>query len=240
MKNFFIIYCLFIAIGGTLVAQEKEATSVEVSLYAFDYAKGYQTIFLVDNKNQVNEIKLSKANIQGSFKTVLDKKLNITLRTQARNDEGAIFYPAICKVKIPSHIKQPLVILFPGVENQVYKAIVMDRSVSNFPKGSYKLINVSSSAIRGFVGNTKIIAPSKKITPFNPSNNREKILDVHFQYRRTSDWKTFGRTRWVNEKEKRSLLCAYLDPRTKRMKIRGIIVKSNPLLIPPNNKSIRE
>jgi len=228
MKKIFITCCLFISIGGVLFGQKKEKTSLEISLYAFDYAKGHQTIFLTDSKNQVNEIKLSNANILGPFKTVLDDKLNITLRAQVKNDEGAILYPAICKVKIPSHIKEPLVILFPRIENQVYKGIVMDRSVDNFPKGSYKLYNVSSSVIRGFVGKTKIIAPPKKITSFNPSNNREDLLDVKFQYRRTSDWKTFGRSRWVNEKEKRSLLCAYLDPKTKRMKIRGIAVKPLP------------
>jgi len=218
--------------GGVLFGQKKEKTSLEISLYAFDYAKGHQTIFLADNKNKVSEIKLSNANILGPFKTILEEGSKVTLRKEAKNDEGTTIYPAICKAKIPSHIKEPLLILFPGPKNHGYKVIVVDRSVNNFPKGSYKLINVSPSAIRGLVGKTRVIAPSKKSTPFNPSNNREALLDVHFQYKRTSGWKTFGRTRWVNEKEKRSLLCAYWDLKTKRMKIRGITVKP----LPPRKK----
>ncbi len=214
--------------GGSLFGQKKEETSIEVFIYAFEYAKGHQSVFLTENKNQVKEVKLSNANMLGPFKTTLDKNAIITLRTQAKDKEGVTIHPAICRAKMPPGIKQPLLILFPASGRLAYRAIIVDRSIDNFPKGSYKIINVSPSDIRGLVGRTKIIAPSKKITSFNPSGNREDFLDVHFQYRRASDWKTFGRTRWVNEKEKRSLLCAYLDPKTKRMKIRGIPVKPLP------------
>ncbi|MEJ6570748.1 MAG: hypothetical protein QNL01_01860 [Akkermansiaceae bacterium] len=233
MNNIFITCCLLISMGGALFGQNKEEASMYISIYAFDYAKEHKSIFLADKKDHAKEVKLSNANILGPFKTIVEGDSKITLRSQANNKEGKTIYPAITQVKIPANIKAPLLILFPVPGAQVYKAIVVDRSLSNFPKGSYKLINVSPSAIRGGVGKTKIIAPSKKITPFNPSSNREKLLDVHFQYKRTSDWKTFGRTRWVNEKEKRSLLCAYLDPKTKRMKIRGIIVKP----LPPRKKT---
>ncbi len=218
--------------GGALFGQKKEETSMYISIYAFDYAKGHKSIFLADKKDHAKEVELSNANILGPFKTIVEGESKITLRSQAENEEGKTIYPAITQVKVPANIKAPLLILFPVSGGQVYKAIVVDRSLSNFPKGSYKLINVSPSAIRGLVGKTKIIAPARKITPFNPSSNREELLDVHFQYRRTNDWKTFGRTRWVNEKEKRSLLCAYLDPKTKRMKIRGITVKP----LPPRKK----
>jgi hypothetical protein len=219
--------------GGVLFGQEKEKVSMDISLYAFDYAKGHQTIFLADKKDQTQEIKLSNANILGPFKTLVEGGSKVTLRKEAKNKEGTTIYPAIAHVKIPANIREPLLILFPTSGNQVYKAIVVDRSLSDFPKGSYKLINVSPRAIRGLVGKTKFIAPARKITLFNPSSNREELLDVHFQYRRTNDWKTFGRTRWVNEKVKRSLLCAYMDPKTKRMKIRGITVKP----LPPRKKT---
>jgi hypothetical protein len=232
MKHILLALSLLISLTVNIIAQQGEAQSIEVSLYAFEYAKEHQTIYLATSKKEPYAVALSKANILGPFKTLVEGGSKVTLRKEAKNKEGTTIYPAIAHVKIPANIREPLLILFPTSGNQVYKAIVVDRSLSNFPKGSYKLINVSPSVIRGLVGKTKIIAPARKITPFNPSSNREELLGVHFQYRRSNDWKTFGRTRWVNEKEKRSLLCAYLDPETKRMKIRGITVKP----LPPRKK----
>jgi hypothetical protein len=67
-----------------------------------------------------------------------------------------------------------------------------------------------------------VTAPPLKITSFDPSSNSDDLLNVHFQYKLAEEWRTFGRTRWVNEKNKRSLLVAYMDPQTERMKIKGI------------------
>ena len=220
-----LLTCIFfLGHGCSLFGQNKAEESIEISIYAFDYARGHETIFLANKKGTPLEVKLSNANILGPFKTVKDANSRVSIRTQKKNKDGVVVYPAITKFTIAQSIKRPLVILFPVKGDEVYKALVIDLSVSNFPKGSYTLVNFSTNDIRGLVGMTKITAPSKKITRFNPSNNLGEFLDVHFQFKRKSGWKTFGRTRWVNEKEKRSLLCAYLDPRTKRMKIRGLVI----------------
>jgi hypothetical protein len=228
IKTLLTLTLVFLAVGR-ISAETKDTRAIEISIYAFAYAKGHQTIFLAGKESAPQEIELSNANILGPFKTLLDDEAYVTLRTRQTNEEDqTTIYPAIARAKVSGHIKEPLLVLVPGDGDQPYRALVMDRSLGNFPKGSYKLVNFSPSDIRALVGKTAVSAPSNDITTFDPSANSEELLDVHFQFKNAESWKTFGRTRWVNEKEKRSFLFAFLDPRTKRMKIRGIVVKPAP------------
>lgn len=215
---------MFLAASGAF-AQKKKEQAVKVSIYAFAYAEGHETVYLTNKRKEAEEIRLSTANILGPFKTKLNEDGQVLIRTQQQNDEGVIVYPPIARVKIPSHITKPLLILVPTPGDYPYQGLVLDHSVANFPAGSYKLVNFSPTDIRGLAGKTKVLVGAKKITSFDPSSNAADLLDVHFQYKRSKDWKTFGRTRWANNKEERHLLCAFLDPRTKRMKIRGLPVK---------------
>ena len=91
--------------------------------------------------------------------------------------------------------------------------------------GSYLLINLSPMEVRGVVGSNQVVVSAQSVTAIPPSSTAGDSLDVHFEYNRSSGWQTFARTRWVNEKDKRSLLLAHLDPKTGRMKIKGIPVR---------------
>ncbi|MEO1857337.1 MAG: hypothetical protein ABGY95_08265 [Rubritalea sp.] len=224
IRNICIIASFFSALAGGVYGQQDERV-VKVSLYAFDYAKSHKTVYLTDGEGQVTDVRLSTANIIGPFKTRLDDKLNVVVRCKTKNEDGETVYPAIAKVKIPTHIREPLLVLFPGGKVSVYKGFAIDRKMSDFPLGSYKCINMSPTAIRGLVGKTKVQVASGKVAFFDPSANAGEYLDVHFQYQRPDDWKTFGRTRWPKQKVRRCILFVYLDPLTKRMKIRSMRVK---------------
>ena len=214
----------FLLLGTQLLsAQNKKTVTTKVSIFTFNYAKDHTTIYLYKGKTKKDphEIRLSSANILGPFQTTLDENNNIILRTKGLDEEGLTIYPAIASAKIPSSFKKPLLILIPGKE-KVYKTIVLDRSEKNFPMGGYKFINFSPVSIRGLIGKTQVNVKSNKIITFNPTTDEEGLLKVHFQYEHDKAWKTFGRTFWPNDKERRGLLCSYVDPRTKRMKIKGI------------------
>lgn len=222
MKSLLLtVIALFLA-EGSLSAQEKDATIVSISIFAFQYAEGHQKIFLKTEKGAQQEISLSTANILGPFKTPLTEDGLVALREHKKSEEGTDIYPVIAGIKIPNSIKEPILVLFPSPGKEAYTALVIDRSMTDFPEGSYKLINFSKSDIRALVGKTRVMVAPKRITLFNPSSNADELLDVHFQYKGTEDWRTFGRTRWVNDKKGRTLLCAFLDQITQRMKIRGI------------------
>lgn len=225
MKIFALILTLVLAFLGVQSTDAAEERKLRVSIYAFDYVKGLETVYLRNVKGKPEPIRLSKANILGPFKTALNSDSKLTLCRKETGPEGEPIYPVIASVNVSESVKEPLLVLFPQSSRQRYSGLLMDRSLSEFPNGSYKLVNVSPYRIRGLVGDTKVLAPQKKVSSFKPNFSGERSLAVHFQYENKPEWKTFGRTRWVEEKDKQSLLCAYLDPRTQRMKIRGLVLR---------------
>ncbi|MEO1856512.1 MAG: hypothetical protein ABGY95_03970 [Rubritalea sp.] len=196
--------------------------SVKLSVYAMAYAEGHKKIYLTNSKGETKQVSLSTANILGPYQTALDADSNLILRTQKKTNEGATIYPPIAQVKFPDDIKEPLMILVPSADGQAYEAVFIDRSLESFPKGCYMMTNLSSKEIHGHVGDTKVDVMPDNITLITPTVGKEDLLDVHFEYQSTNQWRTFARTRWVYKKNKRSLLLAFLDPKTKRMRIRGV------------------
>ena len=220
MKLLCLVTIALVLSGVSLLAQQP--TSVKISIFTFQYAEGHQEIFLNSKSGEYEAVTLSRANILGPFKVVLSEEGQVFLHERQKTAEGVDIYPAIAAVKIPSSVREPLLILVPRSGDQPYGALVIDRSLSKFPEGSSQLINFSRSEIRAMIGKTRVLAPPMKITSFDLSLNLDDLLNVHFKYKLAEDWKTLSRTRWVNKKNKRSLLVAYLDPRTERMKIKGI------------------
>ena len=230
MKTLCLVTIALILSGVSLLAQQP--TSVKLSIFTFQYAEGHQEVFLNSKAGEYQAVTLSSANILGPFTAALSEEGKVFLHERKQIEEGGFIYPVIAGVKIPSAVREPLLILVPRSGDQPYGALVIDRSLSKFPEGSYQLINFSKSEIRALIGKTRVIAPPLKITSFDPSSNSDDLLNVHFKYQLAEDWRTFGRTRWVNDRNKRSLLVAYLDPRTERMKIKGIPLR----ITSPQNK----
>ena len=205
-----------------------------------DYAKDHKTVYLAKPKKDYHEIRLSTANIYGPFETQLtdERRLLLTKKTivPIENEaEDEIIYSALADVKIPTSIKEPLLILVPtrSDDEMRYKALVIERNVGDFPFGSYKFINFSTRKIRGMIGKTFMEVAPKKMTNFDPlKKNKEDRLKVQFQYQKTGGWQTFGAATWANRGDRRTLLFAYLAPDTGRMKIRGIPIKVKPKIEP--------
>jgi hypothetical protein len=223
MKIIYLVTIAFLFSEASLLAQKSR--SVDVSLFAFQYAKGHQQVFLHNKAGEYDAVSLSSANVVGPFKVALSENGEVFLHEHQKTAEGEDVYPVIAGVNIPRAVKEPLLVLVPRSGDQVYGLLVVDCSASKFPEGAYQLINFSKNDIRALIGKTRLIAPPLEITSFDPSSSSDDMLNVHFQYKLEDKWKTFGRTRWVNEKEKRSLLLAYLDPRTERMRIKAIPIQ---------------
>lgn len=215
----FLVCILLVQVAGVQVQ------AVDFSVYALGYAEDHKTVYLLDGEDEVVEIALSTVRMVGPYHTVMAADSDVILRSKKETEEGTVIYPPIAQVKLPRDIKEPVLVLVPSAEILPYQAIIIDRSFERFPVGSYLLVNLSPMEVRGLVGSSKVVVSAESVTTIIPSSVEEDLLDVHFEYERPKWWKTFARTRWVNEKDKRSLLLAYLDPKTKRMKIRGVAVK---------------
>ena len=222
--RFLFLVCILLAqVAGVQVQ------AVDLSVYVLGYAEDHKTVYLLNGEGEAVEVALSTARMVGPYHTVLDADKDVILRSKKETEEGATTYPPIAQAKLPSDIKEPVMILVPSAGSLPYQSIIIDRSLEHFPLGSYLLINLSPMEVRGLVGSSKVVVSAESVTTIIPSSEDEDLLDVHFEYERPQGWKTFARTRWVNENGKRSLLLAYLDPQTKRMKIKGIPVKPIPV-----------
>jgi hypothetical protein len=217
------LFYLFALVAGV------SAHAIDLSVYALGYAEDHKTVYLLNDEGAAVEIALSTARMVGPYHTLLDAGSDVILRSKKETEEGALTYPPVAQAKLLSDIKEPVMILVPSTESLPYKAIIIDRSLERFPLGSYLLINLSPIEVRGLVGSSKIVVSAESVTTIVPSSEDEDLLDVHFEYERPKGWKTFARTRWVNERNKRSLLLAYSDLKTKRMKIKGIPVRPFPI-----------
>lgn len=218
-RLFFVVFCLLVQLVGAQVQ------SIDLCVYALAHAEDHKTVYLFNGEDEAVEIGLSTARIVGPYPTVLDANSTVILRSKKLTEEGAPIYPPIAQAKLTDEIKDPLMILVPAAESLSYRSIIIDQSLEHLPVGCYLLINLSPMEVRGLVGSDKVVVSAESVTPIIPPSEDEDLLDVHFEYERPNGWKTFARTRWAREKDKRSLLLAYLDPKTKRMKIRGVAVK---------------
>ena len=224
MSRLTTYFIVFLCSLGFLNAQVQKGSKVEISLYAFDYVKGLETVYLQDHMGESQEIRLSKANVLGPFKTWADDSSRVQICRKSVESDGTITYPVIASIKVEKAKAAPLFVLFP-TKKGTYHGLVIDRSASEFPVGSYKLLNASPFDIRGLVGESKVVAKQRKLTSLQPSFNGYDPISVHFQYKQSDEWKTLGRTRWVKQKTKQTLLCAYIDPRSKRVKMRGLALR---------------
>ena len=131
-------------------------------------------------------------------------------------------------------MNEALVVLTPKDEG--YDGLVMDSNITKFPKGRYKMINFSPDNIRGLVGDTKVVSPSKKIVTFAAPVGGAGVMSVKFQYFRDGEWKSFSSSRWPRKKDERQLICVYQDPTTKRTKMRNLVLRHvvEPDVVPLN------
>lgn len=220
-----ILYTLVLSLLAlNAFAQEEGGAGINISLYAFDYANGHKTVYVMDGEESVEKVRLSTANIEGPYKTKMNDAREVFLRSKGTNEEGEVVYPIIAKVKIPLIVKDPLLVMVPAKGEYVYQALVIDRAVTDFAAGGYKMINFTNTPLRGKVGDARVEVKPRNIVTFTPGGDFGKMIDVRFQHRLTGDWKSFTSTRWQKVKNIRHLLCAYQDPRTQRVKIRGIVI----------------
>jgi len=216
------------------------ANTREIYIYTFDYHPNVKKVLIPKTQDDYHEVGLSTANIYGPFETVISESGKVFLceeRQMTEEDlEQALFTrPIIAETVIPSGIKNPLLILTPNKEGMKYKALVIERNISDFPKGTYKLINFSPYELRGKIGTNTMKVKPWKITTFKPSAGNSKRYQVIFQFQRNNkEWQTFGATTWRRNPEKRALLCAYKSS-SNQMKIRSIPLRE-PVEIKPKTQ----
>ncbi len=226
-----ICLILLFVLGSLLHAQEKPSR-IPASFYSFAYAEGLQDVYVRTGTDSYEEIKLSTANIIGPMETIPTNGA-VTLHRKDKDAEGKEIYPLVGSAGI-GRISKPLLVLFPAAKTDKlpYRALALDRSNANFPLGSYQFINISPHPMRGLVGKTRLNSKPGSVTNLRPEGAPGDVVTVIFEYHDGKLWRPMTQTRWAIRNDRRSLLCAYLDPLDRRVKMRAIPER----LVPPPKK----
>jgi len=223
------LFCAFFVLTGWLHAKDEDSTAplktIDVCIYAIAYAEGSETVYLSDSEEELKPVRLSKANVLGPYPAALNADSTITLRSQQITETEAINHFVIAHVQLPDDVKEPLLILSPSEEGLAYDAMVVEISMQRFPLGSYLLANLSPYNIRGHVGAAEVGVSPENVAAILPAIDDAGPYNVQFEYDRKGSWKSFANSRWTKEVDKRTLLVAYMEPRTSKMKIRGLPVR---------------
>ena len=73
MLRFLLSFLLLLITGASLRGQDDVLRDVELSVFSVAYAKEHKTIYLIDSRNEVSEVRLSTANILGAYKAQVDE-----------------------------------------------------------------------------------------------------------------------------------------------------------------------
>ena len=204
---------------------DSQTGSANLSIYALRFADNHQKAYLSNGDDTV-EISLSTARILGPYPIEILADATVVLKSKKVTEEGDLVLRPIAEAKLQSEIREPLMILVPSAERLPYRSIIIEKSTDDFVLGSYLLVNLAPMKLRARVGSNEFVALANSVTAIIPSSKEGDFLDVQFENYQPDGWKTFARTQWVNNKAKRSLLFAYLEPNTDRLKIKGIPIET--------------
>lgn len=192
------------------------------SFYCFRYAPQLEDVYIRTGVESYQKIELSTANIIGPV-AVVSADGAVTIHRMETTDKGETIYPLVGQAKTGS-VTQPLIVLFPNAKDESlpYRALTLDRNRGRFPMGSYQFINLAPNPMRGLVGKTRVDVAPGTVKLLKPKGEPGEMLDVVFEYQSEGIWRSMTKTRWAVRNDRRSLMCAFLDPQDQRVKIRSI------------------
>ena len=180
---------LFLASCLTSFAQEKQ-TRIPSCFYAFDYSPGRETVLCQTGAAEMKEITLSRANIVGPVPALLINGA-IQLHTLGEPDEKGVPKKILAATaRVPAGIQRALVVLFPNAPDAAipYRAIAFEHNLRAFPLGTYRVINLSPSPIRGAIGSQVVAVNPGQTADLALRGEPGTVLPVRFEYQSDHAW----------------------------------------------------
>lgn len=102
----------------------------------------------------------------------------IVLYEKVQNDEGANVYREVTKLKVPSEIKKPLVILVFDEKNSKIQGLPVDLDASVYPPGSYRFLNAATKPVVLELGQEDpIVVPPYEEKIFSRGIEHKRLID---------------------------------------------------------------
>lgn len=125
---------------------------------------------------------------------------------------------------VPKAIRKALVLFLPTAdEKQKFRTVVLDGSEKSFPESGCLVLNLYSENVRFILGENKILLPAGKTVTLGRPEERDNfnMAGVIFQFNAKGEWRSAYESKSRFPKGQRHLYISYVDPKTRRPKVRA-------------------
>lgn len=219
----FLVPVLFLPL---LHAQEK-GRSVRLRTLCFEMVSGAPRDVVVSGDPTLSsrgDVALSRR-ISSEQVSILVTGDVVRLGEVVTSDDGKPVLEAVAQSRIPSTGSQFLLLLVPSgkKEGEVYRCLVLPDEAKAFPAGAFRFVNLSASRLRFALGSEVVeVAPGAvKVVAKIGGIREDGRLPYVAQHHEAGVWNRLSTGYWTSHEKARSLQVVYLDPRTKRLTLRG-------------------
>lgn len=145
------------------------------------------------------------------------------------NENGSVRYKQIAELSVSPTAKKLLLLFIPKGDS-TYQVISYPDSMEDFPVGSYKFVNLTSTQLAVNVGNNKLVIPPRGVEALSPKQLEDQN-NVDIKLAKSNDeggWEMAHSSRWGYSGNNRAICFVYEDPQTKKVIIRRINHKVPP------------
>lgn len=215
MRLWFCKYvCLAICAASLLTSQtmgqqSEEPLSIRFSCLSWEGVKKSNLKYL--QNGQAVDLRISSAYRTGPYNYTGPNPL--VLFKEEKGEDGAIVQVPVASVVIPRGMKDVLFLMVkntpplserfpvPGVE-----VVVMNDDFGSFPKGAYRVFNLSDYEIGGVFGDTKFTVPGKQYKTIELQGKDELNVRIHFSSKIDGKWVPKINTRWLHRDNERNIV----------------------------------
>lgn len=132
--------------------------------------------------------------------------------------------PPVAIATVPSGITEALLVFLPSDDPKFdYRPVVLDGSKKGFPESGCLVLNIYSEEVRFILGEHKIMLPPGKTAKLERPEQRDNfnMAGVVFQFKTDKGWRAAYETMSRFPEGQRHLYIAYVDPKSKRPKVRS-------------------
>lgn len=208
----------------SLRAQEQEPITVSFSCLAWDKVDTRGLRYL--RNNQTEALRISSAYRTGPYSYTGPNP--IVFFREIPGPEGTVIRQPVGRAEIPPGQRSVLLLFIrnnePEGSGNEYNILVLDDSLTSFPKGSYRVFNLSEHEIGCIFGDQKFTVASQQYKTVSLGAENEVDVRIHFSSRIDGQWVPSVNTRWLYQDSARSLVFVTQDGsvRNPQLKIKSI------------------
>jgi len=212
MRSLLLLALLLIA--GAATAQD--GGTLNCRLLNFQRGGGIKSLFVLDAEGKPTECRLPSDSLSDPVRLPAEGR-RILFRKEPDGEPVAV-------AEVPRDVSLALLLFLPSPDPKfAFKPVVLDGSDRAFPKGGSLVLNTYTKDVRFIMGEHKIqLQPGKSVHLERPEQrNNFNMAGVTFQFETDKGWRAAYESMIRFPEGQRHLFVAFVDPKSKRPRIRA-------------------